>query len=174
MTTPSIHTDRLLLRPFHKTDAPDVFAYACNPNVSRYTTWTPHETLADSEAFIDMVLRRGPNEHTWAICLGSEPSVVGAIEFGMNGGQDAQLDYVLAEPLWNQGLMTEAASAVIAWGLSNYPAVQRIRSCAVTQNVGSQRVMEKCGLRFEGTRLHQWAKCAQPVEQRHYVFTREI
>ena len=47
---------RPLLRPFERSDAPDVFAYASNPNVARYTSWETHRTLADSEAFIEMVL----------------------------------------------------------------------------------------------------------------------
>jgi RimJ/RimL family protein N-acetyltransferase len=53
VTTATIQTARLILRPFVRGDAVDVFAYASNPNVSRYTTWQTHRTLADSEAFID-------------------------------------------------------------------------------------------------------------------------
>jgi ribosomal-protein-alanine N-acetyltransferase len=71
-----IETDRLLLRPFERADAADVFGYASNPNVSRYTSWSTHRTLADSEAFIDMVLSRGPGKHTWAVCLREESRVV--------------------------------------------------------------------------------------------------
>ncbi|MBC8070844.1 MAG: GNAT family N-acetyltransferase, partial [Deltaproteobacteria bacterium] len=145
MQTPELHTERLLLRPFMRTDAADVFAYASSPRVSRYTTWETHRSIDDSHAFIDMVLDRDDDEHTWAICLAEDRRARGAIELGLVSQTEAEIHYVLAEPLWNQGLTTEAARAVIAWGLGSYPAVMRIASRAVTENVASHRVMEHCG-----------------------------
>ena len=171
MTTPAIQTDRLLLRPLAREDAADVFAYASNPNVSRYTTWRTHRSIAESDAFIEMVLARGEEEHTWAIRQRHAPAVVGVIEFARIAADEAQFHYVLAEPQWNRGLMTEAARAVLAWGLARYPMVRRVATCAMTQNVASQRVMEKCGLRFERTRIDTWEKFDDPVEQRVYSMT---
>src|SRR4051794_15606468 len=116
--TPTLTTDRLLLRPFTCADAADVFAYASNPNVSRYTTWQTHRSIADSEAFIGMVLGRPPDQHAWAILQRDDPVVIGAIEFGLKpDAAEAQIDYVLAESFWNRGLMTEAARAVLHYGL---------------------------------------------------------
>jgi RimJ/RimL family protein N-acetyltransferase len=43
----------------------------------------------------------------------------------------------------------------------------------MTENIGSQRVMEKCGLRFERTKIGKWEKFAEPVEQRMYVLRRD-
>jgi [ribosomal protein S5]-alanine N-acetyltransferase len=172
MTTPAIETERLVLRPFERADAADVFAYASNPNVSRFTTWETHESLADSEAFIEMVLGRKEDQKTWAIRLSENPAVIGAIEFGPTDQREARIDYALAEPFWNRGLMTEAAQAVVAWGLENCPTVQTVISCAVMENVGSRRVMEKCGLRFEGVKLYHWAKRQEAVERGQYRLTR--
>jgi RimJ/RimL family protein N-acetyltransferase len=101
--------------------------------------------------------------------LRDDPAVIGAIEFGPADQAEAQLHFVLAQPFWNQGLMTEAARAVLAWGLEHCPAVRAVVSCAMTENVGSQRVLEKCGLAFQRVQLHHWAKCDDPVEQRHYI-----
>ncbi len=172
MATPAIETDRLLLRTFDLADAADIFAYASNPNVSRFTTWETHRTLADSVAFIEMVLARGEDEMTWAIRLQSDPTVIGAIEFGPTDQAEARVGYVLAEAFWSMGLMTEALKAVLAWGLERCPAVHTVVSCAATQNVGSQRVMEKCGMRFDRVQLHRWSKCSEPVEERQYRLVR--
>jgi ribosomal-protein-alanine N-acetyltransferase len=171
LATATLTTDRLILRPFTRDDAADVFAVASNPNVSRYTTWQTHRSIADSDAFIDMVLARPADQHTWAITLRGNPAVMGAIEFGLKGDAEAQIDFMLGEPFWNRGLMTEAARAVIAHGLQMYPSVRRIVSCALTENIGSQRVMEKCGLKFEQTKMYQWSKCPEPVEQRLYAMS---
>jgi [ribosomal protein S5]-alanine N-acetyltransferase len=172
LQTPTIKTERLLLRPFLRTDAPDVFAYASNPRVSRFTSWSTHRTLADSEAFIDMVLRREPDEHTWAICVGNDPRVQGAIELGPVAEAQAELHYVLAEPLWNRGLMTEAARAVLAWGLASYPTLARVVSRALVDNVASHRVMEHCGMTFERLRRDPMTTLGETVEQLEYALTR--
>jgi ribosomal-protein-alanine N-acetyltransferase len=173
MTTPIIETNRLRLSPFTRDDGAAVFDYASNPNVSRFTTWLTHQTIADSEAFIEMVLRRPAHEHTWAIRLRDDRRAVGAIEFGLKNDCDADFHYVLAEPLWNQGLMTEAARAVVAWGLEHYPAVRRVFTMAISENVAPQRVMEKCGLQFERVHLDRWAKFPEPVELQEYALIRE-
>jgi len=172
METPTIHTERLLLRPFVRSDASDVFAYASNPRVSRFTSWSTHATIADSEAFIDMVLARGPEEHTWAILPARDSRVCGAIELGPVTEVEAEIHYVLAEPFWNRGLMTEAARAVLAWGLATYPAVTRVVSRAFVDNVASHRVMEHCGMTFERVRRDHMAKLGESVEQLEYALTR--
>jgi [ribosomal protein S5]-alanine N-acetyltransferase len=168
MTNERIQTPRLELRPFAPNDAADVFAYASNPRVSRFTSWKTQQTLADAEAFIAMVLARGADEHTWAIRLRTEPRVIGAIEFSLASETRAEFHYVLAEEHWNRGLMTEAVRAVLDWGRARYPALRHIGTSAFSENVASLRVMEKCGLRFEGVHASEWEKFAGMVEERVY------
>jgi ribosomal-protein-alanine N-acetyltransferase len=171
MDTPIIRTERLLLRSFERADAGDVFAYASNPNVSRFTTWQTHRTIASSESFIDWAMNR-PDGYTWAIRLINEPPVIGAIDFDLTTETDAEFHYVLSEPFWNRGLMTEAARALLEWGLKSHPAVRRISTSAMSQNTASLRVMEKCGLRFSRTRFVKWEKFAESVEETEYVLLR--
>ena len=48
-----IHTARLLLRKPRATDAPLMFtAYAQDPAVTRYLTWRPHASIAETRAVI--------------------------------------------------------------------------------------------------------------------------
>src|SRR3954467_10052594 len=95
MATPTIETKRLVLRPFDRpidrTDAANVFAYASDPSVSRFTTWEAHRTPDDSLAFIEMVLGRPESEMTWAIRLRTSPTVIGVIEFGPTDQAEAQI-----------------------------------------------------------------------------------
>jgi ribosomal-protein-alanine N-acetyltransferase len=172
MPVPILESERLQLRAFDRTDAADVFAYASSPNVSRYTTWQTHRSIADSHGFIDMVLKREPNQMTWAICLREQTAVVGAIEFGPCDAAEAQIDYVLAESLWNKGLMTEAFRLVMNWGLQQFSGIKSVVSGALAQNIASQRVMEKNGLAFDHIRIGNWSKFDEPVEVRYYKFVR--
>jgi hypothetical protein len=114
--TPTIETERLLLRPFTRDDADDVFAYASNPNVSRYTTWATHQARSDAESFIECLLAAPDTSHTWAIRLRERATVIGSIEFSLTEHDEAEVHYALAEPFWNRGLSTEAARTVVRWG----------------------------------------------------------
>jgi ribosomal-protein-alanine N-acetyltransferase len=172
MTTTVIHTLRLTLDECTRADAADVFAYASNPNVARFTSWMPHTQLEQSEAFIETILARPAPHHTWAIRTRTDRRMVGAAEFVLVSDQEANLAYVLAEEFWNQGLMTEAVRAVIAWGLATHSKVSQIRAFALAENVGSRRVLEKCGLSLVQIRPIQWPKFTEPVEDAEYVWSR--
>jgi ribosomal-protein-alanine N-acetyltransferase len=156
--TPRIETERLALRPFTRDDAADVFAYGRNPNVSRYTVWETHRSIEDAVAFIERLLVAPADHHTWAIRQRGEPAAIGAIELSVHSPDEAQIHYVLDEPFWNRGLMSEAARAVTSWGWATYPVLRRISSSARAENVGSLRVMEKCGLAFERSVEERWDK----------------
>jgi ribosomal-protein-alanine N-acetyltransferase len=175
MSPPTIRTERLELRAFALADAPDVFAYASNPNVARFTSWPPHRSLAETESFLGRVVQDPAEErgHVWAICLADEGRAIGAFEFGLCGADAAEFHYVLSEPYWNRGLMSESARAVLAWGLDRWPGVQRIVTRAAAENTASLRLMAKCGLAFEREVESKWAKLDAPVRQHQYAGSRE-
>ena len=45
---PDLRTPRLLLRRLRMEDAGDIFAYACDPPMTRFVFWEPHRTLDDT------------------------------------------------------------------------------------------------------------------------------
>ena len=51
----SIETERLLLRPITMKDAPDIFSYASDPEVTRYVRFVTHKSIKDTHAFIRRV-----------------------------------------------------------------------------------------------------------------------
>ena len=53
---PKIETERLILRKITKQDVPDMYAYCSDPEVTRFVTWNPHQSLADTEAFVEFIL----------------------------------------------------------------------------------------------------------------------
>ncbi len=62
----------------------------------------------------------------------------------------AELGYVLAQPYWGKGTTTEAAKKLIGFGFEKMDLV-RIQARCFVENIGSERVMEKVGMTFEGT-----------------------
>jgi len=158
-------TLRLTLSSFnHLTDTSAVFAYASDPEVARFTSWMPHNSPAESAAWIDGIkgsdsVESGRRHHCWAIRMrGSDGTAVGAVEFVQGPADVARIDYALARPQWGKGLMTEAVTAVLEWAFRELPELTSVRSGGLAANVGSIRVMQKCGLVLEGSETLVFAK----------------
>ena len=59
------------------------------------------------------------------------------------------MGYSLAKESWGKGYMTEAARAVIDYAFEEFDLVV-LAICTGPENKRSQRVIEKCGFKFEG------------------------
>jgi RimJ/RimL family protein N-acetyltransferase len=153
---PTLTTDRLMLRPLSETDEGDVFLYASNPNVTRHTLFSTHETLDDTRLFLhDYRLSRYANAEPdpLGIVLCNDPTrcVIGAIGCHWISRPDGvmELGYALAEPYWGRGLIAEAGRAIIAYVFQNF-AVERIQARVFDGNLSSGRVAAKMGMKHEG------------------------
>jgi len=153
---PILETGRLILRPLALADAPSIFEYASNPNVSRFTLWEPHQSIKDSESYIlDYALPyyRKKTPEPWGIALKANPGkVVGSVGlfWVSEKAKSMELAYALAEPLWGQGIVCEASRAAIDYCIREL-GTNRIQAQCKVENVASARVMEKLGMKFEGT-----------------------
>ena len=169
----SIQTPRLLLRRYRLTDAEDVFAYAHDPEWGRFLPGVPRPyERQDADEFVaSHVLKDWRTESHWT--LEHEGRVVGRV--GLTPAPEhgrAELGYELARRLWNRGLMTEAASAVIDEAFRKLP-LRKILAHAIVANVGSTRVMEKVGMRHEVTLRRHWVFHGQPYDAANYGLLRE-
>jgi RimJ/RimL family protein N-acetyltransferase len=144
-------TERLRLRPPTREDAPAIFeSYGRDPRVTRFLPWSPHESIEDTHAWLNVLLpaREAGTRLPWVLLRRSDGRLVGMIEMRVRG-TIADLGYVLAADAWGQGLATEAARAVVAWCQAQ-PAILRVYALCDVRNLASARVLEKAGLRAEG------------------------
>jgi ribosomal-protein-alanine N-acetyltransferase len=151
---PDIETDRLLLRKMRLEDAEAVFAYASDPEVTRYVTWDTHHSIEDSRAFLELTVESYANggEAGWGIVYKGDLRFVGTCGL-VNWSREharAELGYVLSGRYWGRGLMTEAVGAMIRFGFWRM-GLNRIEARCVAENAASARVMEKAGMVHEGT-----------------------
>jgi ribosomal-protein-alanine N-acetyltransferase len=149
-----LQTDRLILRPLELSDAPAIFEYAKNPNVSKYTLWHIHETIADTYTYLKEHLpkfyRKGAPE-PMGIMLKSEPSkVIGTVGASWKNNYTMEMGYALAEEHWGKGIVAEAAAALMDYCFTDLKA-KRVQAHCKVENAGSARVMQKIGMQFEGT-----------------------
>ena len=145
---PELRTERLLLRPYRSGDVEDVFAYATDPEWSRYLEVPSPYTRRDAEECVATSLLADPAKNpTWAIVY--EDRAVGNIDLRVRSHGVAEVGYSIARPLWGQSLVAEAASAVVAHAFEQL-GLARIQALADIRNKGSWRVMEKLGMQREG------------------------
>lgn len=150
---PSVETDRLLLRRATMVDAADMFEYASDAEVARYTTWEPHASIEESRMFLEFLLHRysGGEVAEWGVVHKADNKLIGTCGFSMWNPYNARAEvaYAMARPYWGQGLMTEAVRAVLDFGFVRM-ALNRIEARCLPANIGSARVMEKAGMQYEG------------------------
>jgi RimJ/RimL family protein N-acetyltransferase len=152
---PELETERLVLRKMRLDDAEAMFAYASDPEVTRYVLWDTHRSIEDSESFLRSATEgyeRG-DFGGWGIVLKDDGAFVGTC--GVDAGYApeharAELGYVLSREHWGKGLMPEAVRAVIAFGFEKL-SLNRVEARCIAENTASARVMEKAGMTYEGT-----------------------
>lgn len=173
---PTIRTQRLILRKLIPDDAADLFAYARDPEMTRYTTWAAHQSIDDSRAFLAETVNNYTNGQPadFGIALQSSGRLIGTC--GVVKLDDAHergdLGYAIAREYWGRGYMTEAAQAVVDAAFRSLP-MMRLQSCCHVENVGSYRVMEKLGMTFEGTFRRYFKIAGRYHDVRFYSLLRD-
>lgn len=154
---PTLETARLILRPFDEGDAEAVYAYASNPNMTRFTLWDTHRSIDDSLFFVRDYAQARYQEHVpepLGIVRKGDPDrlVVGALGCFWTSKPDGvmELGYNVAEAYWGRGFATEAAARLLEHAFEQY-AVHRIQARLVVENTASACVARKLGMTCEGT-----------------------
>jgi ribosomal-protein-alanine N-acetyltransferase len=172
---PTLETKRLLLRKITPADEADVFDYASEPEVSRYMSWEPHQSLEDSRAYLATVFERY-QQHTpgpWGIVHKGHARLIGSCGYydWERNHSRAEIGYVLSRSYWGQGYMAEAVRALIAFGFREM-ALNRIQAICNVPNIGSARVMEKAGMQFEGVLRQSFFEKGEYVDVKVYAILR--
>jgi [ribosomal protein S5]-alanine N-acetyltransferase len=173
---PPIATPRLWLRSITLDDADAVFAYASNPLVAQYTTWDAHRSPADSRGFIRDALdhaQRG-EANPFAVTLRDNDRMIGTCGFASFSAthQRAELGYAIGADHWNNGYVTEACRAIIDHAYRTLPLFRVQASCDV-DNPASARVMQKLGMKLEGTFRGYLQLKGRPRDVRYYALLRD-
>ena len=154
LTQPTLPTARLILRPFEAADAAVVRELAGKREIADTTLNIPHP-YADgvAEAWIATHARAFDDGSlaVFGIVPRESGRLAGAIglkiERQLNLGE---LGYWVGKPFWNRGYATEATIEIIRYGFTNLD-LNRIGASHFARNPASGRVMEKAGMRHEGT-----------------------
>jgi len=152
--TKRLETERLLLRPFRESDGEAMFRnWANDPEVCRYLTWGPHETVNDSRGIAALWASRSgePAFYQWAIELKELGEPIGSISVVRRDDTvaAAEIGYCIGRRWWGSGLTPEALRAVVRYLITEV-GVNRVSARHDVGNPNSGRVMRKAGMTAEG------------------------
>jgi [ribosomal protein S5]-alanine N-acetyltransferase len=150
---PKIETERLILRNITENDVNDIFEYASVPDVTPFLLWNTHKTKQDSIDFVKFANGQFNNNLSlvWGIEIKSEKKLIGSIDLRdwNRIHKCGEIGYVISKKYWNKGYITEAMKTVIQFGFEILD-LNRIEAHCEEENIGSWKVMEKCGMKYEG------------------------
>jgi ribosomal-protein-alanine N-acetyltransferase len=164
-----LRTERLLLRPWRFSDLEDAFANASDPEWARYLWRVPQPyTHRDAEEFIARAVADGWNGQA-LFAVEFEGHAVGGVRLGIvdSAGMTGSIGYNVSPLHWGKGIATEAVDAVLRYGFETLK-LQRIFATADARNLASIRIMQKVGMRHEGTlRRHRYYR-GEHADEVHY------
>ena len=155
MKYPIIETERLILRKFKLRDAPDLQRILGNKEIAKTSVSIPHPyENGMAEDWINRqegYFQRGLCLN-FAVILKSEDRYIGAIGFNEIFKQHnrAQLGYYFDQDYWGKGFGTESVRAMIHHGFSELK-FHKISSDVILPNSASIHILEKVGMKHEGT-----------------------
>lgn len=176
-----LETERLILRRFTPADADLIVELDSDPEVMRYLSGgpaTPREKI--EQEVLPAWLRyyeRGDRYGYWAAIEKASGDFIGWFHFRPHPGDpddQPELGYRFRRVAWGKGYGTEGSRALIRKGFTELGA-RRIIASTYQDNIGSRRVMEKCGLTFVRTFKYQGDDSADIWEgdDVEYAITRE-
>ena len=143
-----ILTERLTLRTLTTADLDDCFMESAKPSAG----WKPHGAAEDTRHLLESVYIG--TESIWGIVLKESGQLVGSIglmrDYKREYDRVRSIGYAINEECRGRGYMTEAVQAVLRHGFERM-GLELISAYAYPWNVGSRRVLEKCGFQYEGT-----------------------
>lgn len=153
--TPTITTQRLILRKYTDDDVFDFLEIMSDDEVNTFLPWFPLKTINEAKDFLTknyLEHYNNPSAYRYAICLKEDNKPIGYVK--LSDGESYDFGYGLRKEFWHKGIMTEAAKAVVT----------RIKSAGykyitATHDVNNQRsgnVLKKLGMTYCYSYVEQW------------------
>jgi [ribosomal protein S5]-alanine N-acetyltransferase len=154
ISTPTIVTLRLRLRPFNDADKDAVYALQSNAHVLRYwdsPPWTHRERADRFIAKCSQMANDGSGLRV-AVERIDDGKFVGwcALNEWNPEFKSISLGYCFDDSVWGKGFATEAAAVLLKWAYESLD-LNRVQAHTDTRNTASARVLEKLGFKREGT-----------------------
>ena len=154
--TVTIETERLILRRFEYSDIDSMLRNWIADEQTQWDYGEPFYSTADAvRNLFDtkyIISYSRDDYYRWAVIEKASGECIGQIAYYKvdSDNRNGEIEYVIGPAFQGKGYATEMTRAVIAFGFEEIN-FHRIEICCRTLNEASRRVIEKCGLTYEGT-----------------------
>lgn len=154
-----IKTKRLGLRLLASNDITDLAPLENDPDVKQFFPDGPRDH-AKTEDMIKRFISAYEEKGLPCFLLFDLESdeFIGRAGFGLTASGDTEVGYVLHKKFWNKGYASEAVIALLEYAKKHID-IDYIIAYADTGNIGSTRVMEKCGMAYYKTDIAKGIEC---------------
>ena len=149
--TPTLETERLLLRKLKMSDASTIYRYFSNREMTKYYGMEPFITIIEAEKFIKDFLDDYTMLLRWGIVEKSTNKLIGTCGYHAISEKHkrAEIGYEIDLDSWGKGYATEAVTQLVEYGLTELK-LHRIGANVFPENKSSRKVLEKIGFKHEG------------------------
>lgn len=141
-------TERLLLRQITTADVNEIFDLRSNPEIMKYIPRPLVKTTQEALDHINMIEEKiTTNEGiNWAITLKGDSKLIGIIGYYRLQPENyrAEIGYMLLPEFHHKGIIPEAVNCLVSYGF-NTLNLHSIEAVIDPENVGSEKVLQKCG-----------------------------
>lgn len=165
--TPTLETERLILRKFTEKDMEALFLILKDEEVNRFLPWYPLKSMEETRKFYEERYAfdyEQPQGYAYAVCLKEDNVPIGYIKVDMEEQHD--LGYGLRKEFWHRGIVTEAGKAVVEQVRTD--GLPYITATHDKNNPRSGNVMKKLGMKYCYSYEEQWQPKDFPVIFRMY------
>ncbi|WP_435921421.1 GNAT family N-acetyltransferase [Paenibacillus sp. DYY-L-2] len=173
---PTIHLERLTLRPFNLDDAKAVQALVGDRYIAEMTLYIPHpyeDGMAEQWIGTHAENFHEDRSLELAIVHKTEKYLIGAISLGLNKKfAHGELAYWVGKKYNNKGYCTEAAKGMVTYAFEELN-LDRVFARHFGKNPASGKVMEKIGMKYEGRLRQHVRKWGQYEDLVYYGLLRD-
>jgi RimJ/RimL family protein N-acetyltransferase len=150
----TLKTDKLILRPFERSDLDDVLSYYSLPEVQRYLDWKARDKTEAKTAFDAMRkqtrLTRPGDILTLAVVRKTDGAVLGHVSLRWTDATAGQgeIRFAIGPAYRRRGYATEAVKAVMTLAFERF-RMHRIFAVTAGQNQASAKLLRSIGMRLE-------------------------
>jgi ribosomal-protein-alanine N-acetyltransferase len=172
MTTPSVETSRIILRPLKISDAGTIFTnWASDPEVSKYMRWDTHKTVDVTIEWLTLEEKNidKDDSYSWGFVLKETGGLIGSGGLLYNSEYEMfEVGYVIMKKYWGMGLATEAARACVDFAFNELDQ-NKLHVRHAKENIASGRVIEKLGFVYQSDGKYSSFDGKRITESREYI-----
>lgn len=154
--TPTLYTERLILRKFTDKDVDDMFLLYSDEDINRFLPLYPMKTIEEVKKYLfDTILPFYEKDvaYSYAIAQKTDNKVIGYVHVNDIGNSN-DMGYALRKEFWRMGIVSEACLAILErLRQVSFPFITATHDI---DNPHSGEVMKKIGMIYRYSYQEQW------------------